>query len=262
MSRMHYVYMLMIVLLLALSSCRNEPAEAELPTPIATFTPAPTLPAVPTTSPTSAPPLAPTSVTTPTLAPAPAAVVVTATMTVSATTTVTRGMPTSEPTMPVTATVALTPTASPTREATSTPTSEPTTPPLTATQAPTATSAPAASNAAPAVGDLPAAIADLLPSADPAAGQPLTVNKGCTACHALEKGARLVGPSWYSVGATAGERVAGQSAEAYLYNSILHPNDYVVPDFLPNLMPANYNDLLSEQELAEIIAYLLTLQGE
>lgn len=260
MSRMYYGCI--IVLLLALSSCRNAPAEAELPTPIVTFTPAPTLPAAaPTASPIPAPTVAPTQVITPTMAPPTVTMVVTATSTLSATTIIMPETPTSAPTMPVTATVALTPTALPTRAATSTPTSEPTMPP-TATQAPTATSTAAASSAAPAVGDLPATIANLLLSADPAAGQQLTVNKGCTACHALEKGARLVGPSWYSVGATAGERVAGQSAEAYLYNSILHPGDYVVPDFLPNLMPANYADLLTEQELAELIAYLATLQGE
>jgi hypothetical protein len=56
--------------------------------------------------------------------------------------------------------------------------------------------------------------------------------------------------------------VAGQSAEFYLYNSIIHPNDFVVEGFLPNLMPQLYEATLTEEQIAHMIAYLLTLRGE
>lgn len=107
---------------------------------------------------------------------------------------------------------------------------------------------------------LPATIAALLPNADPEHGRELTVQYGCTACHALEEGVNVVGPSWYNIGAIAATRVPDESAALYLYHSIVQPNQHVVEGFLPNLMPQSYQDQLSEQELADMIQYLLTLQ--
>lgn len=107
---------------------------------------------------------------------------------------------------------------------------------------------------------LPATLAALLPNADPEHGRELTVQYGCTACHALEEATTVVGPSWYNVGATAATRVPGESAALYLYHSIVQPNQHVVEGFLPNLMPQTYQEQLSEQELADMIQYLLTLQ--
>lgn len=107
---------------------------------------------------------------------------------------------------------------------------------------------------------LPATIAALLPNADPAHGRELSVQYGCTACHALEEGAAVVGPSWYNIGAIAATRVPGESAALYLYHSIVQPNQHVVEGFLPNLMPQTYQEQLNEQELADMIQYLLTLQ--
>ena len=43
---------------------------------------------------------------------------------------------------------------------------------------------------------------------------------GCITCHSLEPGIQLVGPSHAGIGAIAGTRVEGQSAEAYLKESI------------------------------------------
>lgn len=108
--------------------------------------------------------------------------------------------------------------------------------------------------------DLPATIAALLPNADPTHGRELSIQYGCTACHALEEGAAVVGPSWYNIGAIAATRVPGESAALYLYQSIVQPNQHVVEGFLPNLMPQTYQEQLSEQELADMIQYLLTLQ--
>jgi mono/diheme cytochrome c family protein len=46
----------------------------------------------------------------------------------------------------------------------------------------------------------------------------------------------------------------------YIRTSILHPNDYIVPGFPENLMPQNYAEILTEAEVNDLIAYLLTLQ--
>jgi hypothetical protein len=120
-------------------------------------------------------------------------------------------------------------------------------------------SAPAEAEAA---SQLPENITAALAQADPAQGEQLVVANGCTACHSLEEGVVQVGPSWYNLAGHAETRVEGQSAEYYIYNSIIHPNDYLVEGFLPNLMPMVYEATLGEQQMAHIIAYLLTLRGE
>jgi hypothetical protein len=50
--------------------------------------------------------------------------------------------------------------------------------------------------------------------------------------------------------------LADYDVRRYLVESIIHPNDYVVPEFLPNLMPANFGSRLDIQMLADIVAYL------
>jgi hypothetical protein len=50
--------------------------------------------------------------------------------------------------------------------------------------------------------------------------------------------------------------LADYDVRRYLVESIIHPNDYVVPEFLPNLMPANFGSRLDIQMLADMVAYL------
>lgn len=137
----------------------------------------------------------------------------------------------------------------------------PTLAPTTASETP-ASAAEGNTGTDAALTGLPESIVALLPSANVAHGGELVVQQGCTACHSMEKDMKVIGPSFYASGQIAATRVAGESAGLYLYNSILHPNQYVVDTFLPGLMPQTYGDQLSEQELADVIAYLLTLQAE
>lgn len=83
-------------------------------------------------------------------------------------------------------------------------------------------------------------------------GQP-----ACSTCHALDA-SRLVGPGLLEVATRAEERVAGQTAEEYIHTSITMPSAYVVEGF-PNIMPPTYQTALSEQQLADLIAFLKTL---
>ena len=189
-------------------------------------------------------------------------------------------IPAQEPSPAPTTEVAVTaaPTDTPAPTATTAPTD---TPAPTATTAPTDTPAPTATTAptdAPAPTIEPATatasvtspaangdegldpdVAALLATADPGNGEQLTVANGCIACHSLQEGVVMVGPSWYNLGATAATRVPGQSAAAYLYTSIVAPNAHVVEGFQPNLMPPTYRDALTAPQLADIIAYLLSL---
>jgi mono/diheme cytochrome c family protein len=111
-------------------------------------------------------------------------------------------------------------------------------------------SAPVTPAAMVAVGD--AARGEAL-FTQPVGGQP-----ACSTCHTLDE-TRIVGPGLGGVAARTGERVPGESAEAYLYNSIAHPGAFIVEGYA-NVMPAAYADTLTGEQLADLVAYLLTLR--
>lgn len=86
------------------------------------------------------------------------------------------------------------------------------------------------------------------------------VGFACETCHFVDQEAQKIGPGLLNVGTRADSRIAGEPAETYLKNSILHPNDFVVDGFTPNLMPQSYQDLLSDEEVDALVAYLMTLK--
>ena len=113
-----------------------------------------------------------------------------------------------------------------------------------------------------------------LPKGDPARGQKLFaqeeklasgLNAPCTACHSLQPNVVKVGPSLAGVATTAETRVAGQTPEVYIRHSIQLPSEFIVPGnpaFVSNgksVMPEGLGNGMSAQDLADLIAYLLTL---
>jgi mono/diheme cytochrome c family protein len=82
----------------------------------------------------------------------------------------------------------------------------------------------------------------------------------CSTCHSLAPGVGLPGPSLARIGRTAGSRVPGQSAADYLRESILEPNAHIAFGFSANVMAAAYEAQLSEQEVDDLTAYLMTLK--
>ena len=72
-----------------------------------------------------------------------------------------------------------------------------------------------------------------------------------------EPGVTLVGPSMAQIGTAADTRVSGQSAEEYLRESIVAPNDFVAEGFAENLMPATYGSELTEEEISDLVSFLL-----
>lgn len=105
-----------------------------------------------------------------------------------------------------------------------------------------------------------------LPEGNPARGEGLANSQGCVACHISTP----TGPAW---GATASEPAIGAraatrfgqadytgtavSAEQYLFESIVLPNIHVIAGFAP-VMPETYGQILTEQDMADLITYLLT----
>lgn len=81
---------------------------------------------------------------------------------------------------------------------------------------------------------------------------------GCVTCHSLD-GSALVGPSMKGIAGRAAKEVSGQSAEEYLKASIVNPNAHVVSGFAQGVMQSYEKDL-SAEELADLVAYLLTLK--
>lgn len=83
---------------------------------------------------------------------------------------------------------------------------------------------------------------------------------GCITCHSLEAGTVLVGPSHAGLADRAGSAVPGQSAEDYLKESVSNPDAHITEGFQAGIMYQNYSKDLSEQEINDLVAYMLTLK--
>jgi hypothetical protein len=59
----------------------------------------------------------------------------------------------------------------------------------------------------------------------------------------------------------AAERRPSLTAAAYVYESIIYPGAFIVDDYYNN-MPRIYHDQIPDDELGDIIAYLLTPKAE
>ncbi|MBL8133376.1 MAG: c-type cytochrome [Anaerolineae bacterium] len=87
----------------------------------------------------------------------------------------------------------------------------------------------------------------------------------CNLCHNTTD-QRLVGPGLGGLRARFATYGASEPIENYVHNSLLHPNDFIVPAdaggaYPPNLMPQNYAELLSAQDVDDLAAYVLSLGG-
>ncbi len=78
----------------------------------------------------------------------------------------------------------------------------------------------------------------------------------CTTCHSLD-GTVGLGPSLQGIAERAGTRIAGMAAEEYIRQSIIDTNAYIVDGFPESLMPVNFSETLTPEELEAVIAYLL-----
>jgi len=108
-----------------------------------------------------------------------------------------------------------------------------------------------------------------LPEGDAANGEQLATSLGCTACHV----AAPTGPAWPpkdgepGIGTRAQTRPQqpdytgnAEDAHQYLYEAIVAPDVYIVPGFQPGIMPKTYGNQLTDQDLADMIAYLLSIE--
>ena len=115
-----------------------------------------------------------------------------------------------------------------------------------------------------------------LPAEDAEAGKALSEAKGCTGCHITS----AAGPAWLASADANGEGIATRAAhrfteagyagtaasvEQYLFESIVLPSAHLVPgaSYQANgqsIMPGTYGGSLDKQNVADLLAYLLTLK--
>lgn len=90
---------------------------------------------------------------------------------------------------------------------------------------------------------------------------------GCATCHSLEPGVTLVGPSLAGVARRAEavlqdpayEGSAVTSAD-YLRESILYPDVFIPAGFVKSTMYQDYAEHLTEEQVAALVSYMLTLK--
>ena len=100
-------------------------------------------------------------------------------------------------------------------------------------------------------------VTPLLANANATNGPAMFDTYQCAVCHVAGAGNGLA-PSLDGIGQRAATRRPPLTAAAYLYESIIHPTAYVVEGY-GEIMPQNFDERLSDQELGDLIAYLLML---
>ena len=90
---------------------------------------------------------------------------------------------------------------------------------------------------------------------DPAAGKEVFTSSGCGDCHTLSD----AGTSG-QVGPDLDEVLQGQDA-AFIHESIVDPNAQIAEGFPEGVMPQDYGEQLSEEQLANLVAYLQQATG-
>ena len=96
------------------------------------------------------------------------------------------------------------------------------------------------------------------------AGLEIIKKNGCLACHSLD-GTKIVGPTYkglygHKVLVTTNDKDREIVADdAYIKRSIYEPNADIVKGYAKNMMQS-YKDMISEQEIKQIIDYMKTLK--
>ncbi len=85
---------------------------------------------------------------------------------------------------------------------------------------------------------------------------------GCSGCHNLDQPQTAdnrgpVGPNMGNLPENAATRVAGEDAVTYVHNSIVNPNAHVADGYMGGIMPQNFAERMSEEEINALVEWLL-----
>jgi mono/diheme cytochrome c family protein len=92
------------------------------------------------------------------------------------------------------------------------------------------------------------------PAGDPAAGKEIfttTAQPSCSTCHTLKEAGAT-----QTIGPNLDEVLKGKDA-AFIHESIVDPNAEVATGYQPGIMPQTYGEQLDEQQLADLVAFLV-----
>lgn len=99
-----------------------------------------------------------------------------------------------------------------------------------------------------------------------------TVSPVCTACHSLQPGVQLAGPSMAGMASRAAQTLASPGytgnagdVDGYIRESIVSPGAHLVPGDMfsadgVSFMPNTYADTLTEEQIDQLVAYLASLK--
>ncbi|HEY80145.1 MAG TPA: cytochrome c [Caldilineae bacterium] len=76
-------------------------------------------------------------------------------------------------------------------------------------------------------------------------------NPGCVTCHSIEPGKTVVGPSMAGI---------ASKGEDFIRESIVNPDADITEGFPAGTMPQDYGQKLSEEQINQLVAYLMTLK--
>ena len=105
-----------------------------------------------------------------------------------------------------------------------------------------------------------------LPEGDVEAGRVLAQQTlGCAACHELTE----VGPAWEAADGLPGLARRGEiriqqedytgsasNADEYLIESVIQTNVFVIEGYEPSIMPVNFGERITLQDMADLLAYM------
>ncbi|HID34605.1 MAG TPA: cytochrome c, partial [Anaerolineae bacterium] len=73
----------------------------------------------------------------------------------------------------------------------------------------------------------------------------------CVTCHSIEPGKTVVGPSMAGI---------ASKGEDFIRESIVNPDADITEGFPAGTMPQDYGQKLSEEQINQLVAYLMTLK--
>ena len=76
-------------------------------------------------------------------------------------------------------------------------------------------------------------------------------NAGCITCHSIDPGKTVVGPSLAGI---------ASKGEDFIRESIVNPDADVTEGFPAGTMPQDYGQKLSQEQINQLVKYLMTLQ--
>lgn len=91
-------------------------------------------------------------------------------------------------------------------------------------------------------------------------GQRIFISAQCASCHTVTGNPRSIGPDLKGIAAQVAAAHPDVDVAAFLRESIVDVMAFVPDGYSGDLMPRNYATLLTQDEIGDLVAYMLTLE--